>query len=1206
MIYLYPANKMENLLALLDKIQQISPLPVLSEEVIIVHNAGMQHWLNLSLAEKRGISMNFKYALPSQYLWQLLRSLANGEQVPKQSPYSREVLTWRLDELLASEKVTNDPCFDSVNNYWQQENEQLKQAQLKRFQLATQLADLFEQYLIFRPNWLNNWQQGKFTTSFRDQNDNQNKEKQINDSLTIWQAKLWQFLTEDIAYNPQEIVDSAIKNIAENKHLLPVRLSFFGVNSLAPIWLEFISALSEHIEVHFFHLNPCFDYWGDLLTAKQAIKIQQKWLDGALTVDQQLSDLIGNPLLANLGQQGREFLALLQQYSSINIETFEKTGVEPQLNNNAPLHNISVLEQVQNDILSLTDARTDSQSRIDNSITITSCHSALREVQGLHDWLLHQFNQDSSLTPKDVLVMCPQVENYAPFIDAVFSRGWQQEQQGTIQTPQLPCSIADRISKDSEPLVAAFIELLQLPDSRFQVSKLIGLLRLPAMQAKFCINLDEITKISYWLEQACIHWGLNAEHKQALLDVELTNNKFTWEQGLSRLLLGFAYGDENTIFQEQLLLATVEGGDALLLGKLMQIIEQLQFFAQHLSSDKNSSSWLSFLHNLLDELFICDDELAFDIINNALNSLVDFCEEANYYHKISLSVVRDFLQNHFSEPDPGRQFLVGQVTFCSMLPMRSIPFKVIAVLGLNDGKFPRQRQPLGFDLMAITPSKIGDRSRRGDDRYLFLEAIICARSALYLSYQGRNIRNNNELQPSLVLKELMEYLDLGYGWSLLNKNESKQNESNKENIDEKAIAQLSIKEQQRIQQSRIQQLPMQPFSLRNYTLNIQKNEKKSEYFSPNVQSSIFGSFDINWLRFAQAEQLGIAQNNNAYNLVLADQRYSEKNIAQQTNTLEISLMQLVTFFEHPAKYFAKHHLNLHFEQYQTQLNDTEPFKSEPLVSYQLKQQLLFEKLLSENQQDNSNQSLRRTSKESINIALEEAELSGRFPDSPLTAQEFEKWQIDSELLASAIRVEVNDEVELISVVLPLEVSGQKINLSAQLPISAQQCVCYRSSSAKAKDLMILYLYRLFCVVFQDQQELTNTSPVNQVKQSTGWYFDTKNQQVIKKSFTDVVDALAQLNHFLAVFLQGQQQALLLNSSIGERYFNTRNFEQNEFEKLWQDPNSFKTLGDDPYMQFFWPSCPQLVDHQQYIEQLYQGLYQALHSDKITACSGSTL
>ena len=208
----------------------------------------------------------------------------------------------------------------------------------------------------------------------------------------------------------------------------------------------------------------------------------------------------------------------------------------------------SILHQLQNDILELSDARAPNEynsegeadnakkSQFDDSIIITSCHSALREVQALHDYLLHQFNQDKSLTPKDILVMCPQIEEYAPYVNAVFTRGWQDI---AGEVPPLPCSIADRSAKDSDPLVAAFTELLTLPDSRFGVSQLLAFLRLPAMAHKFSINGEDLVKISAWLEQATVHWGLDLTHKQSLLGQD-ANASFTWQQGLSRLLRGFA------------------------------------------------------------------------------------------------------------------------------------------------------------------------------------------------------------------------------------------------------------------------------------------------------------------------------------------------------------------------------------------------------------------------------------------------------------------------------------------------------------------------------------------------------------------------------------------------------------------------------------------------------------------------------------------
>ncbi|MDG1750429.1 MAG: exodeoxyribonuclease V subunit gamma, partial [Thalassotalea sp.] len=764
MIYLYPANKMENLLALVEKIQQISPLPIFSKEVFIVQNAGMQHWLNMSLAERRGISLNVDYALPAQFLWGLIRSLVNKGEEVEQAPFSREAMCWRIYQLLVDNRVLEDNDFLSVTQYWCADSDiynnkakdkvadtQLSsQENLKRYQLACQLADLFEQYLVFRPDWIDAWQAGKLSQNTAGEVESSNKEDNFT-SLEKWQAKLWLLLVEHQDYNPVQLLEQAKNNVEKFAYLIPKRLCFFGINAMAPMWLSFINALSDVTDVHFFHLNPCVDYWGDILSEKQAIKNSAKWTEN----HQQINDSVGNPLLANLGQQGREFLVLLQQYSMVNIEAFESTTHQ----NTTQLP--TALSQIQDDILTLTDARNTPIKLNDDSIVITSAHSALREVQGLHDWLLHQFNDDSTLTPKDVLVMCPQVEMYAPYVNAVFARGWQELDS---DIPPLPCSISDRVAKDSEPLVSAFSDLLTLPDSRFQVSQILAWLRLPAMQTKFGLEIEEIDKCTLWVEHACIHWGLNVEHKQRILNTEQVSEQFTWQYGLSRLLQGFAFSDQEAIYQGKLVLPNVEGNDGILLGQLMLVIEQLQYFTQQLNVARTPQNWHQFLLSLIDDLFDSRHEDGFKSVFSAIESFVEYCQHASFTEKVELPILREYLNAHFSQPDPGRQFMVGQVTFCSMLPMRSIPFKIVAVLGLNDGEYPRQRAPLGFDLMSISPSRIGDRSRRGDDRYLFLEAIISARHALYLSYQGRSIKNNNQRQPSIVLKELMDYLEQAYDW----------------------------------------------------------------------------------------------------------------------------------------------------------------------------------------------------------------------------------------------------------------------------------------------------------------------------------------------------------------------------------------------------------------------------------------------------------
>jgi len=1163
---------MENLLLLLNKISQLSPLGVFNQEVIVVQNAGMQHWLNLAIANERGISMNMRYALPAQFLWKLIRALASDESVPDQSPYSREVLCWRIHEVLARESVVEDDDFSQATQYWRgnksvDDVQELdikvdKHGQLKRYQLATQLADLYEQYLIFRPQWLDSWQQGNFELEGLEN---------IQTSEHKWQGKLWRLLIEQLAYNPVELLADAIANIESKKSLIPPRISFFGLNTMAPMWLDFINALSEHVEVHFFHLNPCFSYWGDVVTEKNALTTLSKW---AADIDD-VQTFVGNPLLANLGQQGREFISMLQDYSTIDIELFEQAKRDqPYLDGTAqrstnptskPTSKPTILNQVQNDILSLTDARIDGghddstdDIKADESIVITSCHTALREVQALHDYLLHQFNQDKSLTPKDILVMCPQIEQYAPYVNAVFTRGWQDI---AGEVPPLPCSIADRSAKDSDPLVAAFTELLTLPDSRFGVSQLLAFLRLPAMANKFAINAEALEKISAWLEQATVHWGLDLSHKQALLGEQATA-VFTWQQGLSRLLRGFAFADSENVYQEQLLLSNVEGSDAILLGQLMLFIEQLEYFSKNLQKPRTASQWQSFLLEQLSGLFSRVDsdnvsnESSLLVIEQAIAGLVEHCHHAEYEGDISLLIVVDYLTQHFSQGDASKQFMVGQVTFCSMLPMRSIPFKVIAVLGLNDGEFPRQRQPLGFDLMSLCPAKLGDRSRRGDDRYLFLEAIISARSALYLSYQGRNIKNNSEKQPSLVVKELMEYLAQGYGWRF--------------DIDESRDDNQAP--------SHIYQLAMQAFSTDNYR-------------------GKWPSFDANWLALGENPQ-AVEQSTDKVKLehLIVMPEASDKII-------ELSCTQLARFYQHPVKMFAQQQLNLYFEQNTSLLDDVEPFTVDRLQSYLLRQDLL-------------NASLKRAlggredevvNDKTTEKVIQHARLSGYFPDLPTTEEIFRDYQQDVAQFCQEITEFNCDNPELINSNITLSVAGTEVTLSVQFPVQQDLLVYYRSSSAKAKDKFTLYLQQLVLQVWQqkfiesdisspDMIKVEEQTKLSKLVGSIGLYFNTKAQKVEQYRLDPIPDAKQKLINIISLYFKGQQQALLLNGELAEQVFIKKRgqvieMDQARFERLWVGDMNTRGFSEDEYLAYFWPQCPEYQLHQNDLEFIYQDVYQ---------------
>mgnify|MGYP001942614519 CR=1 FL=1 len=1153
---------MENLLALVDKIQQISPLPVFAKEVFVVQNAGMQHWLNMSLAERRGISLNIDYALPAQFLWGLVRSLVNKGEEVEQAPFSREAMCWRIFQLLTDKCVVEDEDFASVTQYWHSESS--ASANLKRYQLACQLADLFEQYLVFRPDWINTWQAGNLT----DHGCNNFA------SLEKWQAKLWLLLVEHQDYNPVQLLLQATKNLDNYAHIIPKRLCFFGINAMAPMWLSFINALSEVTEVHFFHLNPCVDYWGDILSEKQAIKNSYKWTEN----HQLINDSVGNPLLANLGQQGREFLVLLQQYSMVNIEAFESTLYQPadMLTNDEITSEVpSVLSHIQDDILTLSDARTAPKKLKDDSIVITSAHSALREVQGLHDWLLHQFNNDPTLTPKDVLVMCPQVEMYAPYVNAVFARGWQELDS---DIPPLPCSISDRVAKDSEPLVAAFSELLTLPDSRFQVSQILAWLRLPAMQLKFGLHIEDIEKYTMWVEHACIHWGLNTEHKQHILATEQVAEQFTWQYGLSRLLQGFAYSDKAALYQGKSVLPNVEGSDGVLLGKLMLVIEQLQYFTAQLNNPRAPQEWHQFLLSLIEDMFETSNEEGFNSVFSAIESFVEYCQHANFSEKIELTILREFLNGHFSQPDPGRQFMVGQVTFCSMLPMRSIPFKIVAVLGLNDGEYPRQRAPLGFDLMSLSQSRIGDRSRRGDDRYLFLEAIISARQALYLSYQGRSIKNNNQRQPSIVLKELMDYLQQAYNWQLLADN----------NVD-------------------LRQLAMQPYSEKNYIGKYAGFDKKWLALSPkheNRQES-----------HNQTDRQQTSKLNNQALVIDAD----------ECQKFSLTLNDLTRFFTHPSRYFAQTKLALYLDNYDEQLLDIEPFDSDHLSRYLFKEQVLSGLLNDEVSTDVEAHALTEEQLQArlIDTLKQQASLSGKFPQLPQQQELLDKLVTDSVNLAQFIEEHNASNTQVVNLTITHEFSffdkekddesdkekdeeandenerksiSYTIDLSTKINFCAEKIVSYRSSLPKIKDFLGLYLNMLIVEIWLEQQSEPHLNSdtalidlLSEIKTSHGFYFDSKSQKTVQYYYPYITDPKQQLTELLNVFIQGQSQALLLNSDLAQVFYKAKMFEQQHFEQFWLDDNNQQAFGSDPYIQFFWPKCPAFNEIQPQLTHVYDAI-----------------
>ncbi len=1084
MLNFYPGNRMEDLVTLLSRLLEIPSITapakasVLAEDVIVVQNQGMHHWLSLELAQRRGVIMNTRFPLPGHFFWNIIKTLLGDEAIPDASPYSREILVWAVYQSLGEESFLNDSDCEEPKKYWF-DLQTGKVDALKRFQLAREMSDLFEQYLIYRPEWIKQWDQSINIVSIP-----------LDSKSVQWQAKLWNSVKQRLGEPPLNLIDKAIARLSQNASKLPPRIFAFGINALAPIWMDFLKAVSEHTEVHLFMLNPSDEYWGDLRTEKSQYRARAKWLNEGRLVSA-LCDDIGNPLLANLGQQGQECLKLICERSDTEIPLFYSSGRD------------TLLHCIQDDILSLTDRRdAPEEHSYDESVTMVSSHSALREVQVLHDWLLMQFKNDSTLNPKDVLVMSPQVENYAPYIDSVFRRGWFKDNS---ESTQLPCSIADRKLNDSEPLIQAFSELLQLPDSRFQVSQILAYLRLSAVQKRFDLDNKDIDEYVHWLSVSSVHWGLDAAHKTTLSELGTeVNNHFTWQQGLERLLLGFAQGDEECIYtdytgKDQLVLPWIEGQQGIKLGRLIRLIENLAYYSVDLNRDRTPSQWQVLLMSLIENLFDADSEdlHGYQLIVSVIDTLIENTALADFNTKIPLSVVSAYLNNCFNQPEQGQSFMTGQVTFCSMIPMRSVPFKIIAILGLNDGQFPRQRQALGFDLLAESPPKLGDRSRRGDDRYLFLEALISAREKLYLSYQGNDVKTNQDKQPSLLVTELVDYLSGAYGWKL---------------------------------DAELKKYPLQAFSEENY-------------IAPRY------SFDGRWLAIAQAAKEGSPNQIKRSECVLPPPVIID-DISNGKETLKLE--QLISFFDNPARSFARDRLKLNLSFGKLDIpEDAEPFSSNHLDRYLMQSDLIQCQL-------NAGDTEQLLYKET---------LRGHLPNSPRTQLELRDWKQQSELFYEALSGLAIEGIEYKEV----SINIGDYQLITTLPMSGHSSIFWRLADPKGKDMVRQWLNHLVA------SEHYKNDPSFDFKLTQGVYRDQKNDGFKILQFDTIAEPAEELKKWLTYREQGLLSPLFLNAELAKKLFEktrvNKEFTSSDFNKLWCDSFTERGLSYDPYMKWFWDDAP---------------------------------
>ncbi|MFN2348847.1 MAG: exodeoxyribonuclease V subunit gamma [Thioalkalivibrio sp.] len=902
---LIQGNRLEDLRELMTDWMQRHPLAPLENEVVLVQSNGIGQWLKLALARPPeaggcGIAAALDVTLPARFIWQTYGHVL--EDLPDICAYHKAPMGWRLYRLLgdlealathAEAQQQLQPLYGFLNS-----DDDVR----RRHQLAMRLADLFDQYQVYRGDWLDAWHQGEDILIRPDGSHQAVPEAQR------WQPLLWRALNQEITAGEDPSMGQSraqvhaqflerAQALTQRPLSLPRRVIVFGISSLPRQTLQVLEAMGHLSQVMLFAHNPCQHYWGDIIEGRDLFRQayrRQRHRKVPEDLDPDHMHLHGHPLLAAWGKQGRDYIRLLDEHDereayeehfddqNLSIDLFESPGQE------------TLLTQLQDDILELrplAERRELAQGidpAQDDSLSFLVAHGPQREVEILHDQLLQTFAQaretGQPLHPRDILVMVPDIDIYAPHIEAVFGRLHRNDPR------HIPFNITDQGQRHRNPVLIGLEALLNLPQSRFSVSQILDLLDIPALRARFGINEADLPRLRQWIEGAHIRWGLDETQRADLgLPTGLVHN--TWSFGLERMLLGFA-SDDTGPWRDIEPYDEVAGLEASLMGPLEQLLESLSRTWQALQGNLTPTEWSAVILRLLEDAFLPQDEAdtrAMERIHQALDQWLNDCHAAGALEELlPLAVVRDTLLDAIDESTLSQHFMAGSVNFATLMPMRAIPFRQIWLLGMNDGDYPRSQRPADFDLMAHD-YRPGDRSRREDDRYLFLEALLSARERLVISWVGRSIRDNAERPASVLVGQLRDHI--AAGWHL---------DTEAAVADGRALVEALTTEH-----------PLQPFS--------------REYFRPGRPARLF-TYAHEWQALHDDDSHSVTE--------------APPTLSPPTLEAPIRLATLGRFLRQPAQHFYEQRLGLWLGDQDTPIVDDETFHLEGLERWQIHQQTL--------------------------------------------------------------------------------------------------------------------------------------------------------------------------------------------------------------------------------------------------------------------------
>ena len=718
---------------------------VFAQEIVAVPARGVERWLAQQLSHRLGrrndredgICAGVRFLSPTALITEVL-----GGPDRWSDPWAPDALVWPLLEVI-DECAGQDWCVTLGRHLGIGcPPEELAHRQGRRYSVARRLAGLFDAYAANRSAMLTDWTTGRDTDGLG---------HPLPADLA-WQAQLWRLLRNRLGGSDpvqRRLAAAAALRTDPGAAGLPDRLSVFGPTRLSQSQLGVLDVLAVHRDVHLWVPHPSPALWSALAGREAAART-----GAAVSVNIRRQDLTvaaaRHPLLASLGRDSRELQLTLDEVPHLD----RHHAVEPDPD--------TLLGRLQGDIRqdrAPTEVVRAPIVASDRSVQIHACHGPARQVDVLREVLVGLLADDPTLEPRDVLVMCPDIESYAPLIAAAFGLVDVVPEARAHPAHRLRVRLADRALTQTNPLLATISRLLALADGRVGASEVLDLASWPPVRRRFGFDDDDLDQLARWVARSGVRWGLDAEHRAGYGLQRFPQN--TWRTGLDRILLGVAMADEEgNRLGLALPLDDVGSGDVELAGRLAELLDRLQVVLDALTGTRPLRHWLDCLVGAIDSLTAVpsDDSWQQVELRRELGDVAEAAGERISTTTLTLPDVRALLRGRLGGRPTRANFRTGTLTVCTMVPMRSVPHRVVCLLGLDDGVYPRNPRPDGDDILARDPA-IGERDARGEDRQLMLDAILAATEHLVITYTGADERTGAARPPAVPLGELIDALD---------------------------------------------------------------------------------------------------------------------------------------------------------------------------------------------------------------------------------------------------------------------------------------------------------------------------------------------------------------------------------------------------------------------------------------------------------------